>query len=54
MQYNILPAKVDGEEKHSNLCQLLAFKTKNDPELKEWLQQQQKKKNKYVAPVIQN
>ena len=45
-----IPLWGDGEEKDSNLCQLLAFKTKNDPELKEWLQQ---KTNKYVAPVIQ-
>ena len=34
-----IPLRADGEEKDSNLCQLLAFKTKNDPELKEWLQQ---------------
>ena len=45
-----IPLWGDGEEKDSNLCQLLAFKTKNGPELKEWLQQ---KTNKYVAPVIQ-
>ena len=46
-----IPLRGDGEEKDSNLCQLLPFKTKNDPELKEWLQQ---KTNKYVTPVIQN
>ena len=46
-----IPLRGDDEEKDSNLCQLLAFKTKNDPELKEWLQ---RKTNKYVAPVLQN
>ena len=37
-----IPLWGDGEEKDSNLCQLLAFKTKNGPELKEWLQQKNK------------
>ena len=46
-----IPLRGDGEEKDSNLCQVLAFKTKKNPELNEWLQQ---KTNKYVAPVIQN